>query len=270
MCELGNGEPIEIATARRLACEAGIYPVVLSGDSVVLGPGPPDAGRQPRTTPSAAGDAPHLHGGRLHRPVRPLRDPPLPALAPRRVDRSGEPGTHLPRAPPPHPRPRLDPHPRRQTHRPAVPTGRHPLLHQPTTRTRPTTGPAHRHGSNRRPTGAVWSAGAARRSRNAPRAARSSGSAPTQAATSRLIATSCGCRRPLCRPSPGAFSRSTTGPWEASTTLTPAHCQAGAGTSGGGGRRGVGRRGGGRLPSSSAAARRSAALRRRTRASGGG
>ncbi len=36
VCEWGHGEPISVAEARRIACEAGIYPVVLGGGSEVL------------------------------------------------------------------------------------------------------------------------------------------------------------------------------------------------------------------------------------------
>ena len=36
VCEWGHGEPISVAEARRIACEAGIYPVVLGGGSEIL------------------------------------------------------------------------------------------------------------------------------------------------------------------------------------------------------------------------------------------
>ncbi len=43
ICELADGSPIPVETARRLACEAGILPIVLGGDSVPL-----DHGRERR------------------------------------------------------------------------------------------------------------------------------------------------------------------------------------------------------------------------------
>jgi hypothetical protein len=39
MCETDSGCPIPVSTARRLACEAGLIPVVLSGDGIVLDQG---------------------------------------------------------------------------------------------------------------------------------------------------------------------------------------------------------------------------------------
>jgi hypothetical protein len=43
ICEYSDGTALPVATARRLACDAEIYPIVLSGDSVVL-----DMGRSRR------------------------------------------------------------------------------------------------------------------------------------------------------------------------------------------------------------------------------
>jgi hypothetical protein len=43
ICEYGSGEPVSVGEARRLACEAGLLPVVLSGRSQVL-----DLGRSQR------------------------------------------------------------------------------------------------------------------------------------------------------------------------------------------------------------------------------
>ncbi len=43
ICEYSDGTPLPVATARRLACDADIYPVVLGGDGVVL-----DMGRSRR------------------------------------------------------------------------------------------------------------------------------------------------------------------------------------------------------------------------------
>jgi len=43
VCELDDGTPMPVATVRRLACDAGIIPVVLGGDGVVL-----DVGRSRR------------------------------------------------------------------------------------------------------------------------------------------------------------------------------------------------------------------------------
>ena len=37
ICELDNGTPIPVSTARRLCCDANVFPVVLAGDGEVLG-----------------------------------------------------------------------------------------------------------------------------------------------------------------------------------------------------------------------------------------
>jgi hypothetical protein len=39
LCELDNGDPVPVETMRRLACDAGIIPVVLNGAGVVLDQG---------------------------------------------------------------------------------------------------------------------------------------------------------------------------------------------------------------------------------------
>jgi len=44
ICELDNGTPIPVSTARRLCCDANVYPVVLGGDGEVL-----DVGQSVRT-----------------------------------------------------------------------------------------------------------------------------------------------------------------------------------------------------------------------------
>jgi hypothetical protein len=44
ICETSDGQPIPVASLRRMLCDALVYPVVLSGDGTVL-----DAGRSRRT-----------------------------------------------------------------------------------------------------------------------------------------------------------------------------------------------------------------------------
>jgi len=44
ICELDNGTPIPVSTARRLCCDANVYPIVLGGDGEVL-----DVGQSVRT-----------------------------------------------------------------------------------------------------------------------------------------------------------------------------------------------------------------------------
>ena len=54
VCETGNGAPISPATARRIACDAGIIPIVLSGTGQPL-----DVGRAKRLATSLTNESPY-------------------------------------------------------------------------------------------------------------------------------------------------------------------------------------------------------------------
>ena len=103
-------------------------------------PGPGKEGRQRRSTPSAAGDVPHLRLPRLHRPLRRLRDPPRHRLDPTtRTDRPRQPVAVVLTASPRRPRRRLAPHPAPRPHHHPPPPRRHarPTTAPPSTSPRP-------------------------------------------------------------------------------------------------------------------------------------
>ncbi len=109
---LDTGIHVDAGELRRLACEAGHVPAVLGGDSKAL-----DLGRRsrlpqllpaPRTLPRVR----LLRHHRLRTTLRLVRDPPPPPLVPRRPHRPGQRHPPLRLAPPPRPRPHLDPQPR--------------------------------------------------------------------------------------------------------------------------------------------------------------
>ena len=118
-----NGTPITPATARMLACDAGIIPAVLRGKSEVL-----DLGRSTRTWTTAQRRAAALRDQRLRLArvpdrARTLRPAPPDPLGPRRTHRP--PPQRLPVPVPPLARPpqKLDhhPQPRRQHRNPTAP-----------------------------------------------------------------------------------------------------------------------------------------------------
>ena len=99
---LESGGTLSAATARRLACDADLIPVVLGSRSQVL-----DVGRTHRlVTPGPVGrpgrSRPPLRVPRLQPPPPRLRRPPPPALGRRWSHRPAQPGPALP-APPHHP-----------------------------------------------------------------------------------------------------------------------------------------------------------------------
>ena len=112
---LDTGDPITADQARKLACEAGIIPMVLGGKSEILDlgrssgstTGPADRDRAPR---------PALHQPRLRLARRDVPRPPQHPLEPRRQHR------HRRRTPPVPPAPHLRPQP--QYEMKTIPNGR--------------------------------------------------------------------------------------------------------------------------------------------------
>ena len=121
---LDTGAHVSAGEARRLACSAGIIPVVLGGASQVL-----DLGRErgctPRPAPGPLGDPRDLRRGRLRTTLRLVRHPPSARLGRRRTDRPRQrpPALRLP--PPTRPR---------QAVRPEQPAQRRGPLPQETVR----------------------------------------------------------------------------------------------------------------------------------------
>ena len=130
VCPLDTGGRISAGEARRLACTAGIIPVVLGGKSVIL-----DAGTKTRFHTEPQRIALGIRDGGctaagLRRPTRHVPRPPRHPLRRRRphLGRQRTPPVRPP--PPPHPRPRLHPHgpPRPEDHLPPThldPDARH-------------------------------------------------------------------------------------------------------------------------------------------------
>ena len=104
MATTSTGDTITADEARRMACQAGIMPFVMSGKSVIH-----DQGRAKRlfTRRAARRVEPALsrvHRRRLRHPRRLVRGPPQDPVVTRRQDTSG--GRHPPVPVPPPPRPR--------------------------------------------------------------------------------------------------------------------------------------------------------------------
>ena len=127
VCTLDTGGRITAAEARRLACTAGIIPVVLGGKSQVL-----DVGR--KTPTPHRDDAPRdgrarrrLHRRGLRNTTRPLPRPPRHTLVPGGRTNVDDRPPALPPPPPPHPRPPVrDPTPtRRQGQLPPADVSQH-------------------------------------------------------------------------------------------------------------------------------------------------
>ena len=115
---------ITAGEARRLACNAGLVPAVLDGDSMPAGPRPHPTPPHPHPTPRPGPDPRHLRRRRLPTPLRLVRDPPPPTPW-------SHGGPHRPRQRPPPVRP------------PPPPSPRHPLRPPPTTRRRMGLPPTH-------------------------------------------------------------------------------------------------------------------------------
>ena len=102
-----GGEPLSATAIRRLACQAGIIPVVLGGKGEIL-----DLGRTRRLFSPAQRkalrlQAPPLPSRRMRDPRRLVRSTPRHPLVPRRQDRPQRRPPLLQLAPPPRPRPHL-------------------------------------------------------------------------------------------------------------------------------------------------------------------
>ena len=96
---LDTGDPITADQARKLACEAGIIPMVLSGKSKIL-----DLGRRKRLYDRVPADRdpaprPALHGTRMRLARSTLPRPPQRPLEPRREDQPRRRTPALPAAP---------------------------------------------------------------------------------------------------------------------------------------------------------------------------
>ena len=109
-----TGDRLSAGQARRLACQAGILPVVLGGDSEIL-----DVGRTRRLVTDAIRKALNLRdrgctARGMHHACGVLRGPPHPALGPRRQDQPRERQAALFVPPSPRSRPRLAHAPRGQ------------------------------------------------------------------------------------------------------------------------------------------------------------
>ena len=115
VCTLDTGGRITAAEARRLACTAGIIPVVLGGKSQVL-----DVGRKRRLHNETMRITMGVRDGGctaagLRNTTRPLPRPPRHPLVPRRPHQRRGRSPPLPPPPPPHPRPPVrDPTPARR------------------------------------------------------------------------------------------------------------------------------------------------------------
>ena len=160
ICETEAGDPIPIATMRRLCCDAEIIPIVLGAARRSPRPRPLPPHRHPATTTGPTGDVPQLRPPRLQHRVRRLSHPPHPlVVAPPRPHRPRQPHPPLRTPPPPGPRRRLDPHhdprphrhlattrrrrpPSRADHQSEHTTTHHRLNEPPTTSDPPT--PPHR------------------------------------------------------------------------------------------------------------------------------
>jgi hypothetical protein len=122
VCTLDTGGRISAAEARRLACSAGIIPMVLGGKSQPL-----DVGRKRRFHTEAMRLAMGVRdkgctAGALPDPTRPLPRPPRPPLVKRRQDQRPDRQAALPPPPPTPPRPRLPHHPATRRQAPLPPT----------------------------------------------------------------------------------------------------------------------------------------------------
>ena len=103
-CHLDDGTPVPAETARRIACNAGLIPVVLGGPSEPLGRRPIVPARHPRTTCRVASPQRDLRIPRLHDPHIVDRSAPPRPMGAQRSDRHRQP--RQPVHPPPPRRPR--------------------------------------------------------------------------------------------------------------------------------------------------------------------